>query len=31
MLLAYPKNKQADLTPPQTKLLKNLIQGYTNE
>jgi hypothetical protein len=31
MLLAYPKNKQADLTPAQTKLLKNLIQGYTNE
>ncbi|MCP5534664.1 MAG: type II toxin-antitoxin system RelE/ParE family toxin [Akkermansiaceae bacterium] len=31
MLLAYPKNKQSDLTPPQLKLLKTLIQGYTNE
>ncbi len=31
MLLAYPKNKQTNLTPPQLKLLKNLIQDYTNE
>lgn len=31
MLLAYPKNKQSDLTPPQLKLLKNLITAYTNE
>ena len=31
MLLAYPKNKQSDLTAPQLKLLKNLILDYTNE
>lgn len=31
MLFAYPKNKQEDLSPAQAKLLKDLIQGYTNE
>ena len=31
MLFAYPKNKQEDLSPAQAKLLKELIQGYTNE
>jgi hypothetical protein len=31
MLFAYPKNQQEDLTPSQSKLLKNLIESYTNE
>ncbi|MEM9079418.1 MAG: type II toxin-antitoxin system RelE/ParE family toxin [Verrucomicrobiota bacterium] len=31
MLFAYPKNQQEDLTAAQAKLLKELIQGYTNE
>jgi hypothetical protein len=31
MLFAYPKNQQEDLTPSQAKLLKNLIESYTNE
>ncbi len=30
MLFAYPKNKQADLSPSQAKLLKELIESYTN-
>jgi hypothetical protein len=31
LLFAYPKNQQEDLTPAQAKLLKNLIELYTNE
>ena len=31
MLLAYPKNQQENLTPTQARLLKNLIESYTNE
>ncbi len=31
MLFAYPKNQQEDLTPAQAKVLKNLIELYTNE
>ena len=31
LLFAYPKNQQQDLTPAQAKLLKNLIESYTNE
>lgn len=31
MLFAYPKNKQENLTPAQAKLLKDLIESYTNE
>ena len=31
MLLAYPKNKQANLTPAQLKVIKTLIDIYTNE
>jgi hypothetical protein len=30
MLFAYPKNKQADLSPSQAKLLRELIESYTN-
>ena len=31
MLFAYPKNKQADLTTAQTRVLRELIESYTNE
>jgi len=31
LLFAYPKNQQEDLTSMQVKVLKNLIQLYTNE
>ena len=31
LLFAYPKNQQEDLTPAQAKLLKVLIESYTNE
>ena len=31
LLFAYPKNQQEGLTPVQAKLLKNLIEYYTNE
>jgi len=31
LLFAYQKNQQEDLTPTQAKLLKNLIELYTNE
>ncbi|MBC8127519.1 MAG: type II toxin-antitoxin system RelE/ParE family toxin [Gloeobacteraceae cyanobacterium ES-bin-144] len=31
LIFAYPKNQQENLTPAQTKLLKNLIESYTNE
>jgi hypothetical protein len=31
MLTAYPKNQQTDLTPSQLKILKQLIEAYTNE
>ncbi len=31
MLTAYPKNEQTDLTPAQTRALKQLIEKYTNE
>ncbi len=31
LLFAYPKNQQEDLTPSQAKVLKNLIEIYTNE
>jgi hypothetical protein len=31
LLFAYPKNQQEDLTPTQAKLLRNLIEAYTNE
>ena len=31
MLTAYPKNKQTDLTPAQTRTLRELIEEYTNE
>lgn len=31
MLTAYPKNKQTDLTPVQLKVLRTLLEGYTNE
>jgi hypothetical protein len=31
MLFAYPKNQQEDLTPAQAKVLKNLIELYTND
>jgi hypothetical protein len=31
LLFASPKNQQEDLTPAQAKLLKNLIEYYTNE
>ena len=31
MLTAYPKNEQTDLTPAQTRALKQLIEEYTNE
>ena len=31
MLTAYPKNKQTDLTPSQLRVLKELIEEYTNE
>lgn len=31
MLMAYAKNKQEDLKPMQLRLLKGLIEGYTNE
>lgn len=31
LLFAYPKNQQEDLTPAQAKLLKQLIESYTNE
>ena len=30
MLFAYPKNKQPDLKPSQAKLLRELIESYTN-
>ena len=30
MLFAYPKNKQVDLTPSQARLLRDLIEAYTN-
>ena len=31
MLTAYPKNEQTDLTPAQTRALKQLKEEYTNE
>ena len=31
LLFAYPKNQQEDLTPAQAKLLRSLIESYTNE
>jgi hypothetical protein len=31
LLFAYPKNQQEDLTPAQAKLLRLLIESYTNE
>lgn len=31
MLAAYPKNQQTDLSPAQLKLLKNLLEEYTDE
>lgn len=31
MLMAYSKRKQEDLTPPQLKVLRELIRSYTNE
>ena len=31
MLTAYPKNKQTDLTHTQLRVLKELIEEYTNE
>ena len=31
MLTAYPKNEQTDLTPAQTRALKQLIEKYTTE
>jgi len=31
LLFAYPKNQQEDLTPAQAKMLKTLIEYYTNE
>ena len=31
LIFAYPKNQQEDLTPAQAKLLRSLIESYTNE
>jgi hypothetical protein len=31
LLFAYPKNQQEDLTPAQARLLKDLINAYTDE
>ena len=31
LLFVYPKSKQADLTPDQVRLLRTLIESYTDE